>query len=76
MSSSEGFLGAFQSTDAVTVTIDKETIETLLSGMHMEDREITTEQWKKIWKAIYESDAVSDFFEQVIEITEEIVEEK
>lgn len=75
MASSEAYLGAFQSSDEVRVFIDKATIEILLSGMHMEDREITTEQWKKIWKGIYESDIVSDFFEGVIEITDQVMED-
>jgi glycosylphosphatidylinositol transamidase (GPIT) subunit GPI8 len=76
MSSSQAFLGSFESTDQVAVTITKEIVETLLSSLNMEDIEITAEQWKQIWQRIYESDLVSDFFGGVAEIAEDIVESK
>lgn len=76
MSSSEAYLGCFEWNQEVKVLINKETIEDLLSGMHLEDRTITKKQWYEIREAIYKSDLVSDFFDGVVEITEEVTEEK
>ena len=76
MSSSQAYLGAFETTDAVKVVVNKEMIEDAFSAMEMTEIVITKNQWEKIWKAIYESDLVSDFIEGVIELAEDIVEGK
>lgn len=76
MSSSQAYLGSFESTDEVRVTVSKEVIDSFISSINMEDITISSEQWKLIWKAIYESDLVSDFFEGVIEIALDVVEGK
>jgi hypothetical protein len=76
MSSSQAYLGSFESTDQVRVTVSKEIIDSFLSSVNMEDITISSEQWNLIWKAIYESDLVSDFFEGIIEIATDVVEGK
>jgi hypothetical protein len=74
MSSSEAYLGSFESPDQVKATVDKQTVESFLSSMEMKDITITQEQWYKIWQAIYKSDLVSDFFGGVIEIATTVIE--
>lgn len=74
MSSSEAYLGAFESPDQVKATVDKQIVESFLSSMEMKEITITQEQWYKIWQAIYKSDLISDFFSGVIEIAEEVME--
>lgn len=74
MSSSEAYLGAFESLDQVKATVDKQIVESFLSSMEMKEITITQEQWYKIWQAIYKSDLISDFFSGVIEIAEEVME--
>ena len=76
MSSSQGYLGAFESKDEVKVIIDKGMIEDCLSAMEEEDKVISEKQWQQIWKAVYESDLVSDFIEGVIEIADTLTEGK
>ena len=76
MSSSQAYLGAFETTDAVTVKVDKTVIELILSAYDEKDVVISWNQWEKIWKEIYESDLVADFIGGVIEIAESLVYEK
>lgn len=76
MSSSQAYLGAFETTDAVTVKVDKTVIELALSAYDEKDVVISWNQWEKIWKEIYESDLVADFIGGVIEIAESLVYEK
>jgi len=74
MSSSEAYLGAFESLDQVKATVDKQVVESFLSSMEMKEITITQEQWYKIWQEIYKSDLISDFFSGVIQIAEEVME--
>jgi hypothetical protein len=76
MSSSQAYLGAFESKTEVRVTISKEMIEDALCSLQMDDDIIVTDKhWDKIWKAIYESDLVSDFIGGVVELADDIVNE-
>lgn len=74
MSSSEAYLGSFESPDQVKATVDKQIVESFLSSMEMKEITITQEQWYKIWQEIYKSDLISDFFSGVIQIAEEVME--
>lgn len=75
--SSEGYLGAFQEEDKVTLILDKEMVTTMLNYMtEEEDIEITDEQMKEIVKKIADSDLVGDFIERAWTIAENVVEEK
>jgi len=76
MSSSEAYLGAFETKDAVKVMVDKTVIELALSACDEQDVVMSWNQWEQIWKQVYESDLVADFIGGVIEIAESIVYEK
>ena len=75
MSSSEAYLGAFESSDQIKVTISKESIEMEMSYMEENDITISEAVWKKIYDAIYESDLVSDFVEGANKIASDIYDE-
>jgi hypothetical protein len=76
MTSSQAYLGSFESTDQVRVTVDKEIVEVLLNSLNLEDTTITQKQWDSIWLTIYKSDLVSNFFEGVVEIATNVLEGK
>jgi len=66
MNSSEAYLGAFESSDQIKVTINKESIEIAMSELQEKDITISDIVWKQIYDAIYETDLVADFVEGAI----------
>ena len=75
MSSSQAYLGAFESEEKITVTLNHEVMEEVISSYYMEETTLTAIQWKKIWKGIFESDLVSDFVGGAIEIANQVIED-
>lgn len=74
--SSEGYLGAFQEEDKVTLIFDKEMVTTALNYMVEEEEiKVTDEQMKEIVQRILNQDLVGDFLERAWTIAEEVVEE-
>ena len=74
MSSSQAYLGAFESDERVRLTLDKVSLEQMLSYLEMDiDIKLTPEQWKAIYAEIYKSDLVSDFMSGVIELAEGVI---
>jgi hypothetical protein len=74
MSSSQAYLGSFESQDEIKMTVTKEVVESFLSSMNMEDMTIETWQWNEIWSRVYDSDLVSDFFEGILKIATAVTE--
>jgi hypothetical protein len=74
MSSSQAYLGAFESNERVQITLDKESLDEMLSYLEMNiDVKLTPDQWKAVYAEIYKSDLVSDFMSGVIEIAEGVI---
>lgn len=74
--SSEGYLGAFQEEDKVTLVFDREVVNSALNYMvEKEELKVTDEQMKEIVQRIFTQDLVGDFLERAWTIAEEVVEE-
>ena len=72
MTSSQAYEGAFQDSDKIVVTFDREFLEQCLQTLHYDDEiTVSAEQWAQVFKAVYESDAVADFVNAVVEVAEE-----
>ncbi len=74
MSSSEAYLGAFESNDQIQVRVSRESLEMEMSYMEENDITINDKVWKEIYDAIYESDLVADFIEGANAIASDIIE--
>lgn len=76
MSSSQAYLGAFESKDEIVIRINKEYLETVWQQYNEDDEIVLTEkQWRKIYKAIYEADIVADAIENASQLAIDILED-